>query len=284
MQNGRKVVAEAVSWGVIEHEEWPRNLLEALVWAKESEVEAKRVRMPLSLMKSRLKAVEDVKPRRMRLPRLEAVGGDGDTCALIFKLGDREQSPDAMDELAIQNIAAQSDKGAVLVQTSVRHSRHSYEWMRAARSRVECPVICQDIFVYPWQFYEARYYHADACVLIFKVLGARDTLYFAKAMSALGMAPIVEVHDASEMDEVMWLFRGDAGADRPGAHMLLARRAMHDLSVRLDGVETLLAPRTGRLESTRTQLLLELPAGMRADARMRRAFRQLGVTALIADA
>eukprot|EP00166_Cyanidium_caldarium_P004686 ctg_510.g304 len=57
-------------------------------------------------------------------------------CALIPKLGDREQPPDAIDELAIQDVAARSDKGAVLVQTSMRYSRQSYEWMRAARSRV----------------------------------------------------------------------------------------------------------------------------------------------------
>jgi len=279
IRNGRQVFAENVVWGVENPEDKPRNLLEELVWAKEREIEVRRQRMPLYLMKSRLEK-SDVAPVR----DLNSVFWDsaGPESVLFFQY--QRCSPEDTESAPIlANVAEEkNDARAVVVNAESRRFYGSYEDIRRVHEVVRCPVICKDIFVYPWQLYDARFYQADACVLIMKVLGLKDTLYFAKASVALGMAPIIEVHDAAELDALLTAKRQHSDDGRISI-LLLAKRDLDSLVPMLSDSEALLerfAPEARRLG---LRVIVELPREHAPNASLLRGLRDRGADAVLAS-
>lgn len=74
-----------------------------------------------------------------------------------------------------------------------------------ARSAVDLPVLRKDFIIDPVQLYESRIIGADAVLLIAAALDAMvlDDLY--REARELGMTPLVEVHSAEELDQVLKL-------------------------------------------------------------------------------
>lgn len=62
-----------------------------------------------------------------------------------------------------------------------------------------CPVLCKDVVVSPLQIYEARYYGADAVLLMLSVLDDETFQMCAKAAVSLNMDFITEVHTEEEI-------------------------------------------------------------------------------------
>lgn len=62
-----------------------------------------------------------------------------------------------------------------------------------------CPVLCKDIVVSPWQIYEARHYGADAVLLMLSVLDDQTYRECAAVAQQLNMAVLCEVHSEEEM-------------------------------------------------------------------------------------
>ncbi len=113
-------------------------------------------------------------------------------------------------------------------------------FLQQARAACTLPALRKDFMVDPWQIVESRALGADAVLLILAGLEdgmAREMLTRARA---LGMAALVEVHDAPELDRALAL-----GADLVGIN----NRNLRTLTVDVATTEAL-APR--------------LPAGVRA--------------------
>lgn len=62
-----------------------------------------------------------------------------------------------------------------------------------------CPVLCKDVVVAPFQIYEARYFGADAVLLMLSVLDDEQYRECERAAVALCMDIITEVHDEAEL-------------------------------------------------------------------------------------
>jgi indole-3-glycerol phosphate synthase len=70
---------------------------------------------------------------------------------------------------------------------------------------VELPLLCKDFILSPYQLYQARAAGADAALLIAAILTDQDLAYLLKVARALGLAVLVEVHDAAELERVLAL-------------------------------------------------------------------------------
>ncbi len=77
--------------------------------------------------------------------------------------------------------------------------------LRAARAACSLPVLRKDFLVDPWQVYEARVMEADAILLIVAALSLPQMREMEAIAHSLGMAVLVECHDAAELDIALQL-------------------------------------------------------------------------------
>lgn len=94
---------------------------------------------------------------------------------------------------------------AVSVLTEQRRFGGSLADLDAVRSAVQIPVLRKDFMVDPYQVVEARAHGADLVLLMASALD--DTLLrdLHDQTTALGMTPLVEVHDAEELERALAL-------------------------------------------------------------------------------
>jgi indole-3-glycerol phosphate synthase len=95
---------------------------------------------------------------------------------------------------------ARAGAAAISVLTERRRFKGSLDDLRAVRARVDVPLLRKDFLVTRYQLWEARAAGADLVLLI--VAGLDGTLLadlHAEAV-ALGLTPLVEVHDEHEVE------------------------------------------------------------------------------------
>ena len=74
-----------------------------------------------------------------------------------------------------------------------------------AGSQIVCPLLRKDFLIDPYQLLEARAWGADAVLLIAAILDDVTLAQLTTRARALGLTPLVEVHDKSELHRVLRL-------------------------------------------------------------------------------
>ncbi|MEN9687264.1 MAG: hypothetical protein RL381_276 [Actinomycetota bacterium] len=92
---------------------------------------------------------------------------------------------------------------AVSVLTEKRRFGGSLADLDAVRSRISLPVLRKDFMVDEYQFYEARAHGADIVLLIVAALSKNQLKDFYDLATELGMASLIEVHTAQELESAM---------------------------------------------------------------------------------
>lgn len=88
---------------------------------------------------------------------------------------------------------------AISVLTERRRFGGTLDDLDAVRSAVDIPVLRKDFIVTPYQVWEARAHGADICLLIVAALDQPALVSLIERVESLGMTPLVEVHDESEV-------------------------------------------------------------------------------------
>ena len=128
-----------------------------------------------------------------------ALGGPG--MAIIAEI--KRRSPSAgplrleLDAAALARSYAEGGAAAISVLTEPEHFEGSLEDMGAACG-AGLPVLRKDFIIDPLQLLESRAAGADSVLLIVRILGDELTS-FVPAARALGMEPLVEVHDERDL-------------------------------------------------------------------------------------
>jgi len=91
------------------------------------------------------------------------------------------------------------------VLTDVQFFQGSVEYLQQARAACELPVLRKDFIVDPYQIWQARAMGADAILLIAAALSLSQMKEFEALAHSLGMAVLVEVHDANELELALQL-------------------------------------------------------------------------------
>ena len=186
----------------IPHEEGePRHILEQIVWEKDREVASARERLPLDKLKSQV--------AKLPAPRdfLAALRASCRKPAVIAEV--KKASPskgvirEDFDAVAIAQGYAAGGASCLSVLTDKAFFQGGFEVLIAVREAVELPLLCKDFILSPYQLYQARAAGADAALLIAAILTDTDLAYLHKAARSLGLAVLVEVHDAEELERVL---------------------------------------------------------------------------------
>jgi len=107
------------------------------------------------------------------------------------------------DPVAIAKAYESAGASALSVLTDEPFFQGSLGYLRDVRAAVRLPVLRKDFLIDPYQVYEARAHGADAVLLIAECLddAMLGTLY--RLAVDLGMTPLVELHDPTNLDRVV---------------------------------------------------------------------------------
>ncbi|WP_273868398.1 bifunctional indole-3-glycerol-phosphate synthase TrpC/phosphoribosylanthranilate isomerase TrpF [Serratia odorifera] len=122
---------------------------------------------------------------------------------------------------------------AISVLTDEKYFQGSFDFLPLVSKTVTQPVLCKDFIIDPYQIYLARYYQADAILLMLSVLDDQQYRQLAAVAHSLDMGVLTEVISKEELQRAIALEAKVVGINN---------RDLRDLSIDLDRTRTL-APR-----------------------------------------
>ena len=122
---------------------------------------------------------------------------------------------------------------AISVLTDEKYFQGSFDFLPLVSAAVHQPVLCKDFIISPYQIYLARYYQADAILLMLSVLDDEQYRRLAAVAHGLNMGVLTEVSTEEELRRAIQLEARVVGINN---------RDLRDLSINLDRTRTL-APR-----------------------------------------
>ena len=203
------------------------DILEKILQGKRAKLEKIKERIPLSILRKMAGAYT----RRGFQKAIENKEGVN----IIAEI--KQTSPSAgtisVDFDPAKTAAEYTEGGAaaISVLTEEEYFKGRLEYLKVVRENSPLPVLCKDFIVDEYQLYEAAAFGADAVLLIAAILEMGELAAFARTAEAMGLCPLVEIHDGPELEKAL-----SAQAQVIGIN----NRNLKDLSVDLDTASKLI--------------------------------------------
>ena len=179
----------------------PPDLLEAIVAATRARVAAAIAREPRAQLERRA---------AIAAPNATAFAAGVSRPGAINIIAEcKRRSPSrgvlrtAYDPVAIASAYARAGAAVISVLTEPGFFDGSLGHLAAVRAAVPTPLLRKDFMVHEYQLLEARAAGADAILLIVAALTDAELRDLSAGATALGLAALVEVHDADECDRAL---------------------------------------------------------------------------------
>ena len=181
------------------------DILQRILAVKAEEIAAAKAAKPLAAVRAEAEAT--VKPRDFAgALRAKVAGGEAAVVAEIKKASPSKGVLRAdFDPEAIAASYARHGAACLSVLTDAQFFQGCGEDLLSARAVCSLPVLRKDFMLDPYQVYEARALGADCILLIVAALDGPRMLELEAVAYALGMAVLVEVHDAAELERALEL-------------------------------------------------------------------------------
>jgi len=176
------------------------DILRRILATKRDEVLSARERTPLSDL---FKVARSVPPPRdfAAALRIRLATGRSAVIAEVKKASPSKGVLRAeFDPAAIARSYARHGAACLSVLTDVQYFQGAPEYLQQARAASGLPVLRKDFIIDDYQVVEARSWGADAILLIVAALDRSCLHALEAAAHDLGMAVLVEVHDAAELE------------------------------------------------------------------------------------
>ncbi|MFH1419650.1 MAG: indole-3-glycerol phosphate synthase TrpC [Planctomycetota bacterium] len=109
------------------------------------------------------------------------------------------------DPVVIARIYERSGAAALSVLTDETYFSGRLAYVQTVKDVVSLPILRKDFIVDSYQVFESRAAGADAILLITEVLSVETIASFISIAGELGMAALLEVHDAEQLENVRGL-------------------------------------------------------------------------------
>jgi len=181
------------------------DILEKIVAVKRDEIAAAKRRRDLASLRREAEARTDVRDFAGSLRARIAAGHAG----VIAEIKKASPSKGVLRErFAPPEIAASYERhgaAALSVLTDVQFFQGANAYLEQARAACALPVLRKDFMVDAYQVFESRAIGADCILLIVACLDDALMRDLEAQARALGMAVLVEVHDAAELERALRL-------------------------------------------------------------------------------
>lgn len=111
------------------------------------------------------------------------------------------------DDFNVAEIARVYDKYAagISVLTDEKYFQGHYDYLKTVADIVNCPVLNKDFFIDPYQVHLARYYGADAILLMLSVLNDEEYQQLEHVAQQYDLSILTEVSNQEELDRAISL-------------------------------------------------------------------------------
>lgn len=109
------------------------------------------------------------------------------------------------DPVRIAGTYLEGGANAISVLTDSKFFKGSLQDLQNVRRAVDIPLLRKDFIIDPYQIYEAKFYGADAILLIVAALSPDDLQRLKTTAESLGLATLVEVHNEQELQTALGL-------------------------------------------------------------------------------
>ncbi|MFM9047240.1 MAG: indole-3-glycerol phosphate synthase TrpC [Cyanobium sp.] len=236
-----------LEYGIPHPEEEPRHILEKIVWEKDREIASSRERVSLEQLQ---RQVAELPPTRDFASALRACCRKPAVIAEVKKASpSKGVIREDFEPVAIAKGYAAGGASCLSVLTDKTFFQGGFDVLVAVREAVDLPLLCKEFILSPYQLYQARAAGADAALLIAAILDDADLGYLLKVARSLGLATLVEVHDAEELERVLRF---------EGVPMIgINNRDLSTFTVDMAATETLMAEYGARIRSAGALLVSE---------------------------
>lgn len=183
------------------------NILEQICADKREEIEGRKKERSISQLEAQLAGLPE-RPDFVQALRATSMG-------LIAEV--KRKSPSAglirepFDPAAIAKGYEANGASAISCLMDHKYFGGGDADFSAVRNAVEIPMLYKEFVVDSWQIVHAKTMGASAVLLIVGALTDAELIKFIGEIKAIGLAPLVEVHDREEMQRAI-----DAGSDLIG--------------------------------------------------------------------
>ncbi|MCS6776821.1 MAG: indole-3-glycerol phosphate synthase TrpC [Chloroherpetonaceae bacterium] len=176
------------------------SMLSEILAAKRTEVAHRKEHTPHAVMQERLMEAPAARDFCAALQR-------SGTVALIAEIKKASPSRGVLradfDPVEIARIYEANGAACLSVLTDEPYFQGRLEYLSLVRDAVSLPLLRKDFIIDPWQIAESRAAGADAVLLIVAALAPRDLHTLIRLTADYGMAALVEVHNAEEMEQAL---------------------------------------------------------------------------------
>ena len=178
------------------------NILNKIVADKRIEIDALKKANPLENFIDGLTATKKDMYAALRRTKQKPQAG--------FILECKKASPSKgliRPEFDVKAICQVYDKyaAAISVLTDEKYFQGNFEYLKLVTETVKCPVINKDFFVDTYQVHLARYYGADAILLMLSVLTDEEYIELATVADHYNLAILTEISTSDERDRAIKL-------------------------------------------------------------------------------
>jgi len=181
------------------------DILRRILATKRAELEVARASVPLAEMERRARAAAAPRDFAGALRAKVAAGKPAVIAELKRASPSRGLLREQFDPAAIARSYAAAGAACLSVLTDREYFQGAPEHLTEARAACTLPVLRKDFIVEPYQVVEARALGADCILLIAAALAPGDMRGLEQLAQGLGMAVLVEVHDAAELESALAL-------------------------------------------------------------------------------
>jgi indole-3-glycerol phosphate synthase/phosphoribosylanthranilate isomerase len=178
------------------------NILEKITANRRIEIEALKKEKPLASF------IDELIPTKKDM--YAALKRSEDKPEAGFILECKKASPSKgliRPEFDVKAICQTYDKyaAAISVLTDEKYFQGDFDYLKTVTETVNCPVLNKDFFIDSYQVYLARYYGADAILLMLSVLSDEEYLTLANVAEQYNLAVLTEVSTLDECERAIRL-------------------------------------------------------------------------------